>query len=74
MIDRRSFLGTSTGVALAALTGAPAIAQAPAEMRIGYQKNGVLVVARQQAVLEQRFAASGHHSDLARFPLGPAAA
>jgi sulfonate transport system substrate-binding protein len=71
MIDRRSFMSASTGVALAALTGAPARAQAPAELRIGYQKNGVLVVARQQAALEQRFAASGIAVTWLDFPSGP---
>ncbi|MFX6006994.1 sulfonate ABC transporter substrate-binding protein, partial [Acinetobacter baumannii] len=29
------------------------------EVRIGYQKTGVLVIARQQGTLEKRFAASG---------------
>jgi sulfonate transport system substrate-binding protein len=71
MIDRRAFLGTSTMAALAGLAGAPALAQAPTEIRIGYQKNGVLVVAREQAVLEKRFAPSGITVTWLDFPSGP---
>src|ERR1700730_7656280 len=69
MIDRRTFLGTSAVAALAGL--APALAQAPTEIRIGYQKNGVLVVAREQAALEKRFAPSGITVSWLDFPSGP---
>ena len=71
MIDRRAFLGTSALAALSGLAGAPAAAQAPTELRIGYQKNGVLVVARQQAALEKRFAAAGITVSWLDFPSGP---
>jgi sulfonate transport system substrate-binding protein len=71
MIDRRSFLGTSALIALSGLAGAPAVAQAPTELRIGYQKNGILVVTRQQAALEKRFAAAGITVTWLDFPSGP---
>jgi sulfonate transport system substrate-binding protein len=71
MIDRRTFLATSALAAFSGLAGASANAQAPTELRIGYQKNGVLVVARQQAVLEKRFAASGITVTWLDFPSGP---
>ena len=71
MIDRRTFLATSAMAAFSGLADAPANAQAPGELRIGYQKNGVLVVARQQAVLEKCFAASGVTVTWLDFPSGP---
>jgi sulfonate transport system substrate-binding protein len=71
MINRRTFLGTSAGAALTGFASAPAFAQTPTEIRIGYQKNGVLVVAREQAVLEKRFAPSGITVTWFDFPSGP---
>jgi sulfonate transport system substrate-binding protein len=71
MIDRRAFLGTGALAVLSGLASAPAIAQVPTEIRIGYQKNGVLVVAREQAVLEKRFAPSGITVTWLDFPSGP---
>jgi len=55
-MKRREFLGLSIGGAAAAVLP-PVHAETPAkEIRIGYQKTGVLVIARQQAVLEKQFA------------------
>ena len=71
MIDRRRFLTASALTVLAGSATTPALAQAPAEIRIGYQKNGVLVVARQQAVLEKHFAPAGIHVSYIDFPAGP---
>src|ERR1700722_9158311 len=71
MIDRRSFLAASAVATFSGFAGATANAQAPTELRIGYQKNGVLVVAREQAVLEKRFAASGITVTWLDFPSGP---
>ena len=51
VISRRAFIGASAVTAAVGLAGAPVWAEPPKEIRIGYQKNGVLVVARQQAVL-----------------------
>src|SRR5437764_12991862 len=56
MMKRREFLGWSVAGALAGISRRVR-AQAPIkEIRIGYQKTGVLVIARQQAVLERKFA------------------
>jgi len=56
-MKRREFLKLSLGAAALASVSPVARADAPLkEIRIGYQKTGVLVIARQQAVLEKRFA------------------
>ena len=57
---RRVFLKLSVGTAAIAVLSQQASAQAGIkEIRIGYQKNGVLVIARQQATLEKHFASQG---------------
>jgi sulfonate transport system substrate-binding protein len=71
MISRRKFVVTSAASAVAGLFGAPARAQQPKEIRIGYQKNGVLVIARRQATLEKHFAPLGTTITWADFPAGP---
>src|SRR5215213_8172794 len=55
-MKRREFLGLSVGGAVAALSSGTRAQASLKEIRIGYQKTGVLVIARQQAVLEKRFA------------------
>jgi sulfonate transport system substrate-binding protein len=55
-MKRREFLGLSVGGAIAALSSRAKAQATVKEIRIGYQKTGVLVIARQQAVLEKRFA------------------
>lgn len=69
MINRRNFVGAVA--ALLGFTGAPARAEASKEIRIGYQKNGILVVARQQAALEKHFEALGIVISWIDFPAGP---
>ena len=59
MITRRTALGALLGAPVAA-HAAPA--SAPKEFRIGYQKSGVLVVARQQGTIEARLKALGVES------------
>jgi sulfonate transport system substrate-binding protein len=49
----------------------PAAAESVREFRVGYQKNGVLVVARQQGVLEKRLAPSGVAVKWIEFSSGP---
>jgi sulfonate transport system substrate-binding protein len=71
MIDRRLFVRAGTAVAALGFSGAPIFAESPKQIRIGYQKNGILVVARQQAVLEQHFKATGIAIDWVDFPSGP---
>src|ERR1700712_4056945 len=70
-MKRRDFLGLSVGGAVVALTSR-AHAQAPVkEIRIGYQKTGVLVIARQQAILEKHFAAKQIAIKWVEFTSGP---
>src|SRR6478752_1524807 len=69
---RRDFLKLSAPTGALAALSAPAIAQgALKEIRIGYQKNGVLVVTRQQAALEKHFAPQGIEVKWVEFSSGP---
>lgn len=72
-MQRRDFLSLSLGTTLAGLSGR-ARAQATAgarELRIGYQKNGVLVIARQQQALERALAPRGARVTWSEFTNGP---
>ncbi|MBR1197100.1 sulfonate ABC transporter substrate-binding protein [Bradyrhizobium sp. AUGA SZCCT0240] len=70
-MKRREFLGLSVVGAVVALSPG-ARAQAPVkEIRIGYQKTGVLVIARQQAILEKHFAAKEIAIKWIEFTSGP---
>src|SRR5215218_3314993 len=55
-MQRRQFLAATLAGLVPAIAGTRAGAQAIREVRIGYQKNGVLVIARQQGALEKRLA------------------
>jgi sulfonate transport system substrate-binding protein len=71
-MERRTFLTLSTAAIATALTPVRVRAQAPVkEVRIGYQKTGVLVIARQQGSVEKRFAASGSQVKWIEFTSGP---
>jgi len=71
-MKRREFLKLSLGAAAVASVSPVARAQTPLkEIRIGYQKTGVLVIARQQAVLEKRFAARQIGIKWIEFTSGP---
>jgi sulfonate transport system substrate-binding protein len=71
-MKRREFLKLSVGGAALAALSREARAQADIkEIRIGYQKNGVLVVARQQATLERHFASQGIAVKWLEFSSGP---
>ncbi|GJD39980.1 MULTISPECIES: sulfonate ABC transporter substrate-binding protein [Methylobacterium] len=72
-ITRRRVPGLllALGAGLAALTGAVAEEAAPKEFRIGYQKIGLIVVARQQGVIEKRLAAQGTKVQWVEFQAGP---
>jgi sulfonate transport system substrate-binding protein len=72
-MKRRHFLKlvlVSSALVPAALH-AQQTASAPKEIRVGYQKNGVLVIARQQAALEKHFASQGIQIKWIEFPAGP---
>lgn len=71
-MDRRTFLAGTVSVS-GAFLGAPALVRAdgPRELRIGFQKNGVLLIAKQQGVLERRFGQSGIQVKWTEFSFGP---
>jgi sulfonate transport system substrate-binding protein len=71
-MQRRDFLKLSVGTAALAALGSRASAQAGVkEIRVGYQKNGVLVITRQQAALEKHFASQGIEVKWVEFSSGP---
>ncbi|TNC14222.1 aliphatic sulfonate ABC transporter substrate-binding protein [Methylobacterium terricola] len=67
MIDRRSLLAA----ALAGAAALPARAAGGDTLRIGYQKNGTLVVAKQQGALEARLKPLGVTVSWVEFSFGP---
>jgi sulfonate transport system substrate-binding protein len=70
VMKRREFLKLSLGTAAVAALSQRAQADIR-EIRIGYQKNGVLVIARQRATLEQHFAPQGIAVKWVEFSSGP---
>ncbi|KJC36925.1 sulfonate ABC transporter substrate-binding protein [Bradyrhizobium sp. LTSP857] len=71
-MQRRDFLRLSVGTAAAAAFATRATAQgAVKEIRIGYQKTGVLVITRQQATLEKHFTPQGIEVKWVEFSSGP---
>ena len=70
-MDRCHFIkGSAAGVALIASAPVRAL-EGPRQLRIGYQKNGVLLVAKQQKLFEKRFAALGVEVRFIEFSSGP---
>src|SRR4051794_41050539 len=71
-MKRRDFFKLSVGATTIALLRSPASAQGGLkEIRIGYQKTGVLVIARQRATLEKHFAPQGIDVKWVEFSSGP---
>ena len=71
-MKRREFLKLSLGSAAVAALPLRARAEAAVkEIRIGYQKNGVLVVARQRTTLENHFKSAGVEVNWVEFSSGP---
>ncbi len=68
MITRRHLLACSIP---ALAVAAAARAEPSRQLRIGYQKNGILVVAKQQRVIEDRLQASGVAVSWTEFSFGP---
>ena len=68
---RRTFLAGALGSAAAVTLAGQLRAAERKEFRVGYQKNGVLVIARQQGVLEERLAQYGIAIRWAEFSSGP---
>jgi len=72
MITRRQSLGLLGGAAAAlALPGPHSAQAATSEFRIGWQKNGVLALAKRTGVLEQRLAPRGIAVTWSEFTSGP---
>ncbi len=70
-MERRKFLKLSSAL-VAAFATTPARSQAVAkEVRFGYQKTGVPVIARQQGTIEKRLASSGTQVKWVEFTSGP---
>ena len=72
-MKRRQFLKYCIGAGAAAMWASQSRAQTVTlkEIRIGYQKNGVLVIAREQRVLEKHFNPLGIEVKWLEFPSGP---
>jgi len=71
-MKRREFLQLSLGTVAAVNAWSPrAHADEIKEIRIGYQKNGVLVITRQQVALEKHFAPQGINVKWVEFSSGP---
>ena len=71
-MKRREFLKLSLGTAAVAALPLRARAESGVkEIRIGYQKNGVLVIARQQATMEKHFKPLGIDVKWVEFSSGP---
>ncbi len=60
----------AAGIALGLATAASA-AEDPAELRIGYQKYGTLVILKERGALEKRLADRGIEVRWTEFPAGP---
>jgi sulfonate transport system substrate-binding protein len=72
VMKRRDFLKLSLSTAAVATLSSRARAQAGVkEIRIGYQKNGVLVIARQRSTLEEHFKPQGIEVKWVEFSSGP---
>ena len=70
-MQRRQFLQLSAGAALLPILSRSAAAEPLTEIRIGYQKNGVLVIARQRRTLEDHFAGQNIGVKWLEFSSGP---
>jgi ABC-type nitrate/sulfonate/bicarbonate transport system substrate-binding protein len=71
-MQRRDFLSFSAGAAAHTALSPRAFAQSGVkEIRVGYQKNGVLVITRQQAALEKHFAPQGIEVKWVEFSSAP---
>src|SRR5215207_926433 len=74
MITRRDLLVSATGLTLVGVAGVSPVyaAGTSGELRIGYQKNGSILVAKQQGLIERRLSALGVGPvKWIEFPAGP---
>ncbi|WP_343716229.1 aliphatic sulfonate ABC transporter substrate-binding protein [Inquilinus sp.] len=73
MLSRRTLLSTTLALTAAAPLAArrAGAEEAPKALRIGYQKNGILLVAKTRKSLEQHFAPQGIAVEWVEFAFGP---
>ncbi|MCJ2135631.1 aliphatic sulfonate ABC transporter substrate-binding protein [Methylobacterium sp. J-026] len=71
MLDRRTLLAGLLALPADLAAARSAGAAEPGLLRIGYQKNGILVVAKQQGILERRLAPLGQTVRWIEFSFGP---
>ncbi|MEL6064670.1 MULTISPECIES: aliphatic sulfonate ABC transporter substrate-binding protein [unclassified Methylobacterium] len=71
MLDRRSLLTALAALPVGLAVTRSAHATEPGILRIGYQKNGILVVAKQQGIIERRLEPLGHTVRWVEFSFGP---
>lgn len=71
VLDRRAFLSIAAASIASASSRAPAMAEKPKELVIGYQKLSVLLVAKARKLLEKRFEPHGMGVKWVEFPFGP---
>jgi sulfonate transport system substrate-binding protein len=71
MKRRCLLIGAAAGALAASLIAAPSQAQTTKELRIGLQKNGVILVARQQKTIEQALEPLGVKVSWHEFQFGP---
>lgn len=70
-MERRRFLKLTTATVATLATSRVGAQTSVKDVRIGYQKTGVLVIARQQGTVEKRFAANGVSVKWVEFTSGP---
>lgn len=72
MITKRHFLAAgAASLAAPGLLGRAHAQETPKEIRIGYQKSGVLLIAKAQELLEKRFKSIGASVKWVEFTFGP---
>lgn len=72
MINKRQFLaGAVAATVLPAVSTRLSAQDAPKEIRLGFQKSGVLFIAKAQGVLEKRFASHSASVKWVEFTSGP---
>ncbi|MCA3627236.1 MAG: aliphatic sulfonate ABC transporter substrate-binding protein [Methylobacterium sp.] len=72
MINKRQLLaGAAAATVFPALSTRLSAQEAPKEIRIGFQKSGVLLIAKAQELLEKRFASIGGSVKWVEFTFGP---
>ena len=70
-VNRRHILIGASASLTAAFAGHAISAEAPKELRIGYQKIGALLIVKAQKALEQRFEPLGVKVRWVEFAFGP---